>query len=120
MNKYEEKMKKIEDLLSTSNQKELNRLYDFFAELGHIRNTYENHTRRDVARVAFLVLGGEYHLRHLPLLFRDGIEEEAAEVARRMYRKGYGWDEITIATGVTPADVFLKLEDEEEEENVDD
>ena len=117
MNKYEEKMKKIEDLLSTSNQKELNRLYDFFAELGHVRNTYENHTRRDVARVAFLVLGGEYHLRHLSLLFRDGIE---AEVARRMYRKGYGWDDITIATGVTPADVFLKLEDEEEEEDVDD
>ena len=66
------------------------------------------------------MLGGEYHLRHLSLLFRDGIEEEAAEVARRMYRKGYRWDEITIATGVTPADVFLKLEDEEEEEDVDD
>ena len=45
MNKYEEKMKKIEDLLSTSNQKELNRLYDFFAELGHVRNTYENQER---------------------------------------------------------------------------
>ena len=63
MSDYERKMEKIEDILADATQTELNHIHQFFAEAAEIEHDAEKkYTAADVARTAWLVLGGEYAL----------------------------------------------------------
>lgn len=63
---------------------------------GREHNADENYTAQDVARIAWVLLGGEYALR-LPgaVAVKDGVSVEKAAEALRMFSEGYGWREIT-------------------------
>lgn len=92
MDNYERKIKKIEDILKDATQQELNHIHEFFAEAAKIEHdTEKNYTAGDVARTAWLTLGGEYALR-LPgaVAVRDGIPVEQAAEALKMFSAGYG------------------------------
>lgn len=109
---YERKMKKIEDILADATQTELNHIHQFFAEAaGREHNAEKNYTAADVARTAWLVLGGEYALR-LPgaVAVRDGVPVEQAAEALQMFSEGYGWKEITEKTGVKEDSVYIMLD----------
>lgn len=112
MSNYERKMKKIEDILADATQQELNHIHQFFAEAAggeHSKN--KNYTAGDVARMAWVCLGGEYALR-LPgaVAVKDDVPIEQAAEALRMFSEGYGWKEITEKTGVTEDSVYIMLD----------
>lgn len=112
MSDYERKMKKIEDILADATQQELNHIHQFFAEAAKMEhNADKNYTAADVARTAWLVLGGEYALR-LPgaVAVRDGVPVEQAAEALRMFSEGYGWKEIAEKTGVKEDSVYIMLD----------
>lgn len=112
MDNYERKMKKIEDILADATQTELNHIHQFFAEAAGLEhNADKNYTAGDVARTAWLVLGGEYALR-LPgaVAVRDGIPVEQAAEALKMFSEGYGWREITEKTGVAEENIYIMLD----------
>lgn len=112
MNDYERKMKKIEDILADATQDELNHIHEFFAEAAEREhNDNKNYTAEDVARTAWVCLGGEYALR-LPgaVAVRDGVPVEKAAAALKMFSEGYGWKEITKKTGVTEDSVYIMLD----------
>lgn len=112
MSDYERKMEKIEDMLTDATQQELNHIHEFFAEAAKVEhNADKNYTAADVARTAWLVLGGEYALR-LPeaVAVRDGIPVEQAAEALKMFSEGYGWREITEKTGVAEENIYIMLD----------
>lgn len=112
MSDYERKMEKIEDILADATQTELNHIHEFFAEAaGMEHNNNKNYTAQDVARMAWICLGGEYALR-LPgaVAVRDGIPVEQAAEALKMFTEGYGWKEITEKTGVKEDSVYIMLD----------
>lgn len=112
MSDYERKMKKIEDTLADATQTELNHIHQFFAEAaGREHNADKDYSAADVARAAWLVLGGEYALR-LPgaVAVREGIPVEQAAEALKMFNEGYGWKEITEKTGVTEDNVYIVMD----------
>lgn len=112
MGDYERKMKKIEDILKDATQTELNHIHEFFAEAEEREhNADENYTAQDVARMAWVCLGGEYALR-LPgaVAVREGVQVEQAAEALRMFSEGYGWREITEKTGVKEENVYIMLD----------
>ena len=112
MSDYERKMKKIEDVLADATQAELNHIHQFFAEAaGREHSADENYTAQDVARIAWVLLGGEYALR-LPgaVAVRDGVPVEQAAEALKMFSEGYGWREITEKTGVAEDSVYIMLD----------
>lgn len=112
MSDYERKMEKIEDILKDATQAELNHIHQFFAEAaGRKHDDNKNYTAQDVARVAWVTLGGEYALR-LPgaVAVRDGVPVEKAAEALKMFSEGYGWKEITKKTGVEEENVYIKLD----------
>lgn len=112
MSDYERKMKKIEDILADATQQELNHIHQFFAEAaGREHNAEKNYTAADVARAAWVTLGGEYALR-LPgaVAVREGVPVEQAAEALKMFSEGYGWKEITEKTGVKEENVYIMLD----------
>lgn len=112
MDNYERKMEKIEDILKDATQQELNHIHEFFAEAaGMEHDEHKNYTAADVARTAWLTLGGEYALR-LPgsVAVREEIPIEQAAEALRMFSAGYGWKEITEKTGVKEENVYIILD----------
>lgn len=112
MDNYERKMEKIEDILKDATQTELNHIHQFFAEAaGRKHDDNKNYTAQDVARAAWVTLGGEYALR-LPgaVAVRDGVPVEKAAEALKMFSEGYGWKEITKKTGVEEENVYIKLD----------
>ncbi len=112
MSDYERKMEKIEDILKDATQAELNHIHQFFAEAaGRKHDDNKNYTAQDVARAAWVTLGGEYALR-LPgaVAVRDGVPVEKAAEALKMFSEGYGWKEITKKTGVEEENVYIKLD----------
>lgn len=112
MSDYERKMKKTEDILTDATQQELNHIHEFFAEAaGMEHDEHKNYTAADVARTAWLTLGGEYALR-LPgsVAVREEIPIEQAAEALRMFSAGYGWKEITEKTGVKEENVYIILD----------
>ena len=112
MSDYERKMEKIEDILTDATQTELNHIHEFFAEAaGMEHDEHKNYTAADVARTAWLTLGGEYALR-LPgaVAVRDGVPVEQAAEALKMFSEGYGWREITEKTGVTEENIYIMLD----------
>lgn len=125
MSDYERKMKKIEDILKDATQTELNHIHEFFAEAAEMEhNNNKNYTAQDVARMAWICLGGEYALR-LPgaVAVRDGVPAEKAAEALKMFSEGYSWREITEKTGVVEDSVYIMLDfkdmveaDEDEDE----
>lgn len=111
MGDYERKMKKIEDILKDATQQELNHIHEFFAEAAEMEhNNNKNYTAQDVARMAWICLGGEYALR-LPgaVAVRDGVPVEHAAEALKMFSDGYGWREITEKTGVDEENIYIML-----------
>ena len=105
-------MEKIEDILKDATQAELNHIHQFFAEAaGRKHDDNKNYTAQDVARAAWVTLGGEYALR-LPgaVAVRDGVPVEKAAEALKMFSEGYGWKEITKKTGVEEENVYIKLD----------
>ena len=125
MSDYERKMEKIEDVLSDATQTELNHIHQFFAEAAEREHDdNKNYTAEDVARTAWLTLGGEYALR-LPgaVAVREGFPVEKAAEALKMFSEGYGWKEIAEKTGVTEENIYIMLDfkdmaeaDEDEDE----
>lgn len=112
MSDYERKMKKIEDILTDATQTELNHIHEFFAEAAGLEhNENKDYTAGDVARMAWLTLGGEYALR-LPgaVAVRDGVPVEQAAEALKMFSEGYGWKDITEKTGVKEENVYIMLD----------
>ena len=112
MDNYERKMEKIEDILKDATQTELNHIHQFFAEAAGLEHdTEKNHTVGDVARTAWICLGGEYALR-LPgaVAVREEVPIEQAAEALRMFSAGYGWREITEKTGVEEDSVYIMLD----------
>lgn len=112
MSDYERKMKKIEDILADATQTELNHIHEFFAEAAGLEhNENKDYTAGDVARTAWLTLGGEYALR-LPgaVAVKEGIPVEKAAEALKMFSEGYGWKEITEKTGVAEENVYIMLD----------
>lgn len=112
MSDYERKMEKIEDILKDATQQELNHIHEFFAEAAKVEHDeHKNYTAADVARTAWLTLGGEYALR-LPgaVAVREGIPVEQAAEALKMFSEGYGWREITEKTGVKEENVYIMLD----------
>lgn len=112
MSDYERKMEKIEDILKDATQTELNHIHHFFAEAAKVEHDAEkNYTAGDVARAAWVCLGGEYALR-LPgtVAVRDGVPVEQAAEALKMFSEGYGWKEITEKTGVEEENVYIMLD----------
>lgn len=112
MDNYERKIKKIEDILADTTQTELNHIHQFFAEAAEREHDdNKNYTAEDVARTAWLTLGGEYALR-LPgaVAVREGVPVEQAAKALRMFSEGYGWREITEKTGVKEENVYIMLD----------
>lgn len=112
MSDYERKMEKIEDILKDATQAELNHIHQFFTEAaGRKHDDNKNYTAQDVARAAWVTLGGEYALR-LPgaVAVRDGVPVEKAAEALKMFSEGYGWKEITKKTGVEEENVYIKLD----------
>lgn len=112
MDNYERKMKKIEDILKDATQTELNHIHEFFAEAVEIEHDAEkNYTAADVARTAWVCLGGEYALR-LPgaVAVREGIPFEQASEALKMFSEGYSWREIKEKTGVEEENVYIMLD----------
>lgn len=112
MSDYERKMEKIEDILKDATQTELNHIHEFFAEAAKMEHDeHKNYTAADVARTAWLTLGGEYALR-LPgaVAVREGVPVEQAAEALRMFSEGFGWKEITEKTGVTEDSVYIMLD----------
>lgn len=112
MSDYERKIKKIEDILADATQTELNHIHEFFAESAEIEHSKnKNYTAGDVARTAWLVLGGEYALR-LPgaVAVREGVSVEQAAEALRMFSEGYGWKDITEKTGVKEENIYIMLD----------
>ena len=112
MDNYERKMEKIEDILKDATQTELNHIHQFFAEAaGREHNADKNYTAVDVARAAWVTLGGEYALR-MPgaVAVRDGVPVEKAAEALRMFNEGYGWKEITGKTGVKEENIYIMLD----------
>lgn len=112
MSDYERKMEKIEDILKDATQAELNHIHQFFAEAaGRKHDDNKNYTAQDVARAAWVTLGGEYALR-LPgaVAVRDGVPVEKAAEALKMFSEGYGWKEITEKTGVAEENIYIMLD----------
>lgn len=112
MDNYERKMEKIEDILKDATQQELNHIHEFFAEAAKMEHDeHKNYTAADVARTAWLTLGGEYALR-LPgaVAVREGVPVEQAAEALRMFSEGYGWKEIAEKTGVTEENIYIMLD----------
>lgn len=112
MSDYERKMKKIEDVLTDATQTELNHIHQFFAEAAEREHDeHKNYTAQDVARIAWVLLGGEYALR-LPgaVAVKDGVSVEKAAEALKMFTEGYGWKEITEKTGVKEDSVYIMLD----------
>ena len=112
MDNYERKMEKIEDILKDATQQELNHIHEFFAEAAKMEHDeHKNYTAADVARTAWLTLGGEYALR-LPgaVAVREGGPVEQAAEALRMFSEGYGWKEIAEKTGVTEENIYIMLD----------
>lgn len=112
MSDYERKMERIEDILADATQTELNHIHQFFAEAAERDHDAEkNYTAGDVARIAWVLLGGEYALR-LPgaVTVKDGVSVEKAAEALRMFSEGYGWKEITKKTGVTEENIYIMLD----------
>ena len=111
MDDYERKMEKIEDILKDATQTELNHIHQFFAEAAGLELDDKNYTAGDVARTAWVLLGGEYALR-LPgaVAVRDGVPVEKAAEALRMFHEGYGWKEIAEKTGVTEENIYIMLD----------
>lgn len=104
-------MEKIEDILADATQQELNHIHQFFAEAAEREHDeHKNYTAGDVARTAWLTLGGEYALR-LPgaVAVREGVPVEQAAEALRMFSEGFGWKEITEKTGVKEENVYIML-----------
>lgn len=128
MSDYERKIKKIEDVLADATQTELNHIHQFFAEAaGREHNADKDYSAADVARAAWLVLGGEYALR-LPgaVAVKENVPIEQAAEALRMFSNGYGWKEITEQTSVTEDNIYIMLDfkdmveiNREEESNAD-
>lgn len=112
MDNYERKMEKIEDILTDATQTELNHIHEFFAEAaGMEHNENKDYTAGDVARTAWVCLGGEYALR-LPgaVAVKDGVPVEQAAEALKMFNEGYGWKEIAEKTGVKEDNVYIMLD----------
>lgn len=112
MDNYERKMEKIEDILTDATQTELNHIHEFFAEAAGIEHDeHKKYTAQDVARTAWVCLGGEYALR-LPgaVAVREEVPIEQAAEALRMFSEGYGWREITEKTGVAEDSVYIMLD----------
>ena len=112
MDNYERKMEKIEDILSDATQTELNHIHEFFAEAaGREHDNNNDYSAEDVARTAWVCLGGEYALR-LPgaVAVKDGVPAEKAAEALRMFSEGYGWKEIAEKTGVKEDSVYIMLD----------
>ena len=112
MSDYERKMKKIEDILADATQTELNHIHQFFAEAAKMEHVADkNYTAEEVARAAWVCLGGEYALR-LPgaVAVKDGVPVEQAAEALKMFSEGYGWKEITEKTGVEEDSVYIMLD----------
>lgn len=112
MSDYERKMEKIEDILTDATQTELNHIHEFFAEAAKMEHDeHNNYTAADVARTAWLTLGGECALR-LPgaVAVREGVPVEQAAEALRMFSEGYGWKEIAEKTGVTEENIYIMLD----------
>ena len=112
MSDYERKMEKIEDILKDATQTELNHIHEFFAEAAGLEHDeHKNYTAGDVARTAWVLLGGEYALR-LPgaVAVRDGVPVEKAAEALKMFTEGYGWKEITEKTGVKEENIYIMLD----------
>lgn len=111
MSDYERKMKKIEDILKDATQTELNHIHQFFAEAAEREHDdNKDYSAEDVARTAWVCLGGEYALR-LPgaVAVREGIPVEQAAEALKMFSEGYGWKEIAEKTGVTEENIYIML-----------
>ena len=112
MDNYERKMKKIEDILTDATQTELNNIHEFFAEVAGLEhNENKDYTAGDVARTAWVFLGGEYALR-LPgaVAVKENVPIEQAAEALKMFNEGYGWKEITEKTGVKEDNVYITLD----------
>lgn len=112
MDNYERKMEKIEDILKDATQQELNHIHEFFAEAAERdHDDNKDYSAEDVARTAWVLLGGEYALR-LPgaVAVRDGVPVEKAAEALKMFTEGYGWKEITEKTGVKEENVYIMLD----------
>ena len=112
MDNYERKMEKIEDILKDATQAELNHIHQFFAEAAERKHDdNKNYTAQDVARAAWVTLGGEYALR-LPgaVAVKDGVPVEQAAEALKMFSEGYGWKEIAEKTGVKEENVYIMLD----------
>ena len=112
MDNYERKMEKIEDILKDATQQELNHIHEFFAEAAGLEHDeHKNYTAGDVARTAWVLLGGEYALR-LPgaVAVRDGVPVEKAAEALKMFSERYGWKEIAEKTGVTEENIYIMLD----------
>lgn len=112
MDNYERKMKKIENILADATQTELNHIHEFFAEAAKMEHDEtKNYTAGDVARTAWICLGGEYALR-LPgaVAVRDEVPVEKAAEALKMFSEGYGWREIAEKTGVKEDSVYIMLD----------
>lgn len=90
----------------------MNHIHQFFAEAAGLEhNENKDYTAGDVARTAWLTLGGEYALR-LPgaVAVKEGIPVEKAAEALKMFSEGYGWKEITEKTGVAEENVYIMLD----------
>lgn len=90
----------------------MNHIHEFFAETAKVEhNADKNYTAGDVARTAWLTLGGEYALR-LPgaVAVKEGIPVEQAAEALKMFSEGYGWKEIAEKTGVTEENIYIMLD----------
>ena len=112
MSDYERKIEKIEDILADATQTELNHIHEFFAEAaGREHDDNKDYSAEDVARTAWVCLGGEYALR-LPgaVAVKDGVPAEKAAEALRMFSEGYGWKEIAEKTGVKEDSVYVMLD----------
>lgn len=87
MSDYERKIEKIEDILADATQTELNHIHQFFAEAAKMEhNENKDYTSGDVARTAWVFLGGEYAIRlHGAVAVKDVVTVEQAEEALRMF-----------------------------------
>lgn len=112
MSDYERKMEKIEDILADATQTELNHIHQFFAEAaGREHDNNNDYSAEDVAKTAWVCLGGEYAIR-LPgaVAVKDGVPVEKATEALKMFSNGYSWREITEKTGVKEDSVYIMLD----------
>lgn len=85
---------------------------NFFAEVAELEhNENKDYTAGDVARTAWVCLGGEYAIR-LPgaVAVKDGVTVEQAAEALRMFSEGYGWKDITKKTGVKEENIYIMLD----------